>query len=478
MTFLASLIVCSGLLYIPYAAWLQREKMYLFTRAYLLCALLASVAIPLLPAPVLPSVENATQNPITYVTPIIKYLNQTPASSAELPNSNIASRGESKILPTSTLALLVIWVVTSMVLYVRFGYNLYALWRQKKSAEQLSIGNTNLYLSNNFSGAYSFGNAIFLCKAEYYNSRLNPAIIWHEQIHVNQRHSVDNLYAEIMICMFWFNPFFYWYKRAIQTNHELLADDGVLRRGCDLRSYQQLIMAQSAPSNTMNLSSNFNFYTIKKRLVMMHKNTSPLTKTWKIAASLAIVVTAYLLTSHSVKSQPKTPTVMQIDESKAPVGSGVTQELFDEYNAEISNAYDSVTTNSGKRMLRLDARKLNRRKLDSIYYNMSATQRNEAKKCMLVPTRKLPPNTVPTKEQFERFKNAASYGVWIDDKRVKNSVLSKYSASEFADVFISKLYGAAKQGRSYTHQVNLMTWAYYNKYVKDHYANTYQPPTK
>lgn len=209
---------------------------------------------------------------------------------------------------------------------------------------------------------------------------------------------------------------------------------------------------------------------------MMSKNTTQFTKIWKITGSMSIAAIAFITTTSMAFAQPIVP--IPNKEAAVPAGNGVTEALFEAYNAAIKNAHDSFTARNGKRYLRLDASKLNRRKMDSIYYHMSQAQRKAALKCILIPTpRPLQRDTV-TEAQFQKFKNPEIYGVWINEKRVSNSALNKYRASDFANVFISKLYGAAKKGRSYTHQLNLMTNAYYTRYLADHYASTYQPPNR
>jgi hypothetical protein len=78
---------------------------------------------------------------------------------------------------------------------------------------------------------------------------------------------------------------------------------------------------------------------------------------------------------------------------------------------------------------------------------------------------------VPNKQQFEALKNAAIYGVWVDGKKVNNAGLNKYSNTDFDHIFISKLYGAAKKNKTYTHQANLMTHTYYQEYYNSSINN-------
>ena len=77
------------------------------------------------------------------------------------------------------------------------------------------------------------------------------------------------------------------------------------------------------------------------------------------------------------------------------------------------------------------------------------------------------PKVVPTEKQFDQYKNPNVYGIWIDDKKVSNQALNDYKNTDFSQVSVSKLYGVAKEGRSYSHQVNMMTNAYYATYLRD-----------
>lgn len=73
---------------------------------------------------------------------------------------------------------------------------------------------------------------------------------------------------------------------------------------------------------------------------------------------------------------------------------------------------------------------------------------------------------VPTKAEFVSFKNPKKYGVWINNKKVKNKELNKYQNKDFSQVYISKLSPNAKKGKSYDYQVDLMTNDYYDNYIK------------
>ena len=98
-------------------------------------------------------------------------------------------------------------------------------------------------------------------------------MLTHELAHANQWHSLDIIFIEALQIIFWFNPFLIPYKKAIQLNHEFLADEQVLKSHIRVRDYQELLL-DKATLNKVYLTSNLNFSVTKKRLIMMTKNTS------------------------------------------------------------------------------------------------------------------------------------------------------------------------------------------------------------
>ena len=89
------------------------------------------------------------------------------------------------------------------------------------------------------------------------------------------------------------------------------------------------------------------------------------------------------------------------------------------------------------------------------------------------------PRKAPSEKEFENFKDPKKFGVWLDDKKVKNTELNKYQASDFSNFDISNLYGSARfdrQGKRliYKYQLDIMTTDFYEKYRKETLANTQQ----
>ncbi|HEY4154599.1 MAG TPA: M56 family metallopeptidase, partial [Puia sp.] len=116
---------------------------------------------------------------------------------------------------------------------------------------------------------FSFGNAIYI-NQDLHTEKEYEEIILHEFVHIRQRHSVDILAAELMCVFAWYNPFAWLIRHSIRQNLEFIADSKVLEKGFDKKGYQyHLLKVIGEPK--YRLATNFNFSSLKKRIVMMNK---------------------------------------------------------------------------------------------------------------------------------------------------------------------------------------------------------------
>jgi len=126
---------------------------------------------------------------------------------------------------------------------------------------------------------FSFFGRIFLNPALHSEDELDE-IVAHEQVHCRQRHSIDNLLAEALVCLCWFNPVAWALRRDLKQNLEYYTDRMTIRRGFDIKRYQySLLRVCTRQTNnsdyTFQILNYFHFNHLKKRIVMMNKQESP-----------------------------------------------------------------------------------------------------------------------------------------------------------------------------------------------------------
>ena len=160
----------------------------------------------------------------------------------------------------------------SVLMLGRLLVQFLSLKRLQSSAVLLSDGNVKLYHVNKNIIPFSTGSAIYVNR-HLHNEQELQEIIRHEFIHVKQRHSVDLWWSEILCIVNWYNPFAWLIRKAIRQNLEFIADHQVLQSGLDRKQYQYLLLKVTGNA-TYSIASNFNFSSLKKRIVMMNKNKS------------------------------------------------------------------------------------------------------------------------------------------------------------------------------------------------------------
>ena len=174
--------------------------------------------------------------------------------------------------------LFLLLALGSAILLVRLGRGWLSLRMIRRRAILISNrgtgvegpgGGVKIYQMDGRAAPFSFGNAIYI------NDRLHTEkefgeIILHEYVHIRQRHSVDILMAELLCVFCWFNPFAWMIRYSIRQNLEFIADSKVLENGFDRKGYQyHLLKVIGEPQ--YRLANNFNFSSLKKRIIMMNK---------------------------------------------------------------------------------------------------------------------------------------------------------------------------------------------------------------
>lgn len=272
-TYLLKIVLCSGLFILFYNLVLKNEKLLKFNRFYLIATLLISLAIPFL----------------YYEIPAIKVQEISDLQIGESENMVQNTIIQNSILSFSNLIFTIYFLVIFFLL-IKFLRNLRQINTEILKNVKLKNGSFWLVLKNEKTEPHSFWKYIFINKNDYQNGDINEKIILHETAHLDQKHSLDLIFIELMLIIFWFNPALYFYKKAILTNHEYLADELVLNKTKNISDYQNLLLTQLI-SEKILFSNSFNLINTKTRIKMMTKTTSKTAtlKSW-LSVTLAVLV--------------------------------------------------------------------------------------------------------------------------------------------------------------------------------------------
>ncbi|MEE1897862.1 M56 family metallopeptidase [Flavobacterium rakeshii] len=287
--FLIKSAISMAALFLLYKLFLEKEKMHRFNRSYLLFSLIFSLCLPFITIPIYVSIPTISiENPVTVSNIVMS------------PQMEYGTVTNVVLQPNIVWAL---YSIVTLLLVIRFTINITRLYKLKKRNQNIPYKGATLVLIDNNILPHTFLNTVYISKEEYENQAIEPEVYSHELTHVKQRHTLDILFIELLKTILWFNPLLYFYKKAIQLNHEFLADETVIYKK-NIISYQQLLLnrsQQKAP--TAMLASNFNFPITKKRFVMMTKTTPKLRAAFLQIGTLPLITALILLLCTQANAQ-------------------------------------------------------------------------------------------------------------------------------------------------------------------------------
>lgn len=154
---------------------------------------------------------------------------------------------------------------------------------------------------DNDQSPFTFFNILFISRIDFESDKVDEMIV-HEKAHKEAFHSFDVLLLEVMTIIQWFNPFIWMFRHALKSEHEFIADHRVLLEGFDKVKYQKLLFERSLGIASLNLTNQFNYSLLKKRLKMMTTSKSSSLIKIKYLLSMPVLLCVMLIMSVNIKS--------------------------------------------------------------------------------------------------------------------------------------------------------------------------------
>jgi bla regulator protein BlaR1 len=469
MLYLLKSILCPGIFLLVYFLFLEKEKMHRFNRWYLLGSILFSCLVPLVNFTVAQEPLPVFQNNYFEILSTVN----APATKTPLPNAPVATEPVSYMLP----GLLLAYVLITGILCARFTRNIYRLLVSAAKNQVVIYRNAKLVLLKENVAGYSFLNYIFISETDYLNRSIEDEIITHELTHVTQKHSWDLIFIELLQTFFWFNPMFIFYKKAIQLNHEYLADEAVINTHKNVLAYQALLLDKASYRCTTGFTSSFNYSVTKKRLVMMTRSSNRKISLLKQIAVLPLLAAAvFTFSTRTVLAQDQTAGSKKSTAKSAETKSnwaqlpwatdktpftndGIPPDLLAKYKA-----FEKRFENMQPKTDFPDYSEQEKNQMEEIFKKMSRQQQKECRVYFMPP---IGPSRVerPAETDLNRWTKSKIYGVLIDGEKISNEKLSQYSAADFSSFGVGlKLKEEFRKKFGYSYEVLLTTNEAFKKY--------------
>lgn len=245
--------LCLVIFYLAYHLGLRKYGQYQYLRFFLLSSLLLSLALPF--------VSSFSQGTNTLIEidlqEILVY--QLRGNTIGIEEYSISTMLKQVYIIGAAIALLLfIYRLASISLLIYKGEkhvrNGYTLVRSVKDVP-----------------TFSFFRYLVISKT---NPEPINEIIIHEKAHIDQAHSVDMLFVELMKVVFWFNPALYFYSNSLKEVHEYQADAEVVRQVGQPQDYIKVILGETFGVEGETLVNTFfNSSLLAKRISAIHFNS-------------------------------------------------------------------------------------------------------------------------------------------------------------------------------------------------------------
>ncbi|WP_184549355.1 M56 family metallopeptidase [Mucilaginibacter sp. FT3.2] len=276
---IALLLFCAG-----YYLVLRHLTFYTLNRVYLLAAILFASIYPQI------NVSDFLQRHEQLARPV-----QQVVINWQAPAQALAKKVDK---PDYWMYVEAVFWIGAALLAIRLFVQLFSLYKLYKNSQPATIGNHQVRVMDKDAAPFSFWQSIFVNPAKHEAADLK-AILLHEQVHVNQWHTLDILLAELSSIFYWFNPGIWLMKRAIRENVEFITDQKILKKGIDSKTYQYSLVSVSFNNTQPGIVNHFNLSTIKKRIIMMNAKRSSKINLTRYVFMVPVVVALLLVFSIS-----------------------------------------------------------------------------------------------------------------------------------------------------------------------------------
>jgi beta-lactamase regulating signal transducer with metallopeptidase domain len=335
--YLLKVIICSGILFLYYHAALKNKAFHQWNRFYLLLAVLLSLLLPLIQFTIFHSGEEESK-----AIQLIQVV-----QSADIYLKAFTVSAPSSVSPEQ-------WVFTAYLLVCfmllsSFLISLSAIFSLLRKHTVRRVQNIRFVGTKEPGTPFSFLNYIFWNDAISLQSQTGQQIFQHELVHVKEKHTLDKLFMQGVLMLFWINPFFWLIRKELKFIHEFIADKkAVGEYGAD--AFAAMILQTVYPQHYHSITNQFFQTSIKRRLLMLTKIQNPQRAYFSRIIVLPLIALTVVIFSFRTKPVPASQQSNLQNFSTAP------KETVIDLSAFLGIVNDTPPPKSNKEISTVDVR--------------------------------------------------------------------------------------------------------------------------
>lgn len=254
LLYLLKTILVSSIFVTYYWFALRNKKFHYYNRFYLLTASVISLIIPLLNFNWF-----SIEEPVLYgSSEVLQFV---------LPLKTATKTTTTYQYSWMDYALAISFLVTTALVIILFIQILKVQILKKKSVVTPMDG-FDFINTKEENAPFSFLNNLFWKETISLQDEGGQQIFKHEITHIQQRHTWDRIYCQIVASLFWMNPINWIIQKELMTIHEFIADEEAVGNE-NVEIFAKMLLQTHYGNHFLNPTHQFFYSSIKRRIIML-----------------------------------------------------------------------------------------------------------------------------------------------------------------------------------------------------------------
>jgi TonB-dependent SusC/RagA subfamily outer membrane receptor len=256
LLYLLKTILVSSIFVSYYWLALRNNKFHYYNRFYLLSASVMSLIVPLLNFDWF-----SIEEPVMYgSSEVLQFV---------LPKATTASTIDFGWMDFILIGSFII----TMVLVILLCIQIFKIQILKKKSEVTPMDGFDFINTKEENAPFSFFNNLFWKETISLQDEGGQQIFKHEITHIQQRHTWDRIYCQIVASIFWMNPINWIIQKELMTIHEFIADEEAVGNE-NVEIFAKMLLQTHYGNHFLNPTHQFFYSSIKRRIIMLTTSKS------------------------------------------------------------------------------------------------------------------------------------------------------------------------------------------------------------
>jgi len=287
--------ICSALFLSYYWIVLRNKRFHYYNRFYLLLCVVLSIVLPLLNLQWFTFKSNSEKT--------IRLFNVIYGSR----ENDIIINGNSSLINWQQLLTMLLFSISACLLFI-LVLRILKLYRFKKIYPVNTTSEFNFINTDLKQAPFSFLKNIFWRNDISIGEPTGQQILQHELTHVKQKHTFDKLFMQIILSVFWMNPFYWLIRSELYFIHEFIADEKAVNNK-DASAFAAMLLHAQFGKTIFSPAQSFFYSPIKRRLLMLTTSKQSRLSYTRRILTLPLLATVLLLFSCTLQKENDMPII-------------------------------------------------------------------------------------------------------------------------------------------------------------------------